>query len=153
MMMIMRSRGAAVASSGARMFSTRSAAAVTSPANLEAAGRMMMIRSVGSGSGSGSSVFIKAAGIGGLRRASTVTLAEKEQQVREDVKPNGDGEKQSAAESSNDGGDKRIASYWGVPPSRVTKEDGTEWRWRCFRVWLNQSIVQNYLKLKKSNLI
>ncbi|KAJ6672815.1 ALTERNATIVE OXIDASE [Salix viminalis] len=28
-----------------------------------------------------------------------------------------------------------IVSYWGVPPSRVTKEDGTEWKWNCFRPW------------------
>uniref|UniRef100_A0A6N2KPB6 Ubiquinol oxidase n=1 Tax=Salix viminalis TaxID=40686 RepID=A0A6N2KPB6_SALVM len=30
---------------------------------------------------------------------------------------------------------KEIVSYWGVPPSRVTKEDGTEWKWNCFRPW------------------
>jgi hypothetical protein len=39
-----------------------------------------------------------------------------------------------------EGGDKEekkgIASYWGVPPSRVTKEDGAEWKWNCFRVRL-----------------
>ncbi|KAI6706841.1 hypothetical protein NL676_009803 [Syzygium grande] len=30
-------------------------------------------------------------------------------------------------------GEKAIASYWGVEPSKVTKGDGTEWRWTCFR--------------------
>ncbi|KAL6972856.1 alternative oxidase [Sarracenia purpurea var. burkii] len=25
-------------------------------------------------------------------------------------------------------GDKSIGSYWGIPPEKVTKEDGTEWR-------------------------
>ncbi|KAL5724605.1 ubiquinol oxidase (non-electrogenic) [Ranunculus cassubicifolius] len=28
-----------------------------------------------------------------------------------------------------------IASYWGVGPPKVTKEDGTEWKWNCFRPW------------------
>nr|prf alternative oxidase 1 [Solanum tuberosum] len=30
---------------------------------------------------------------------------------------------------------KAVVSYWGVPPSRVTKEDGSPWRWACFRPW------------------
>nr|BAH23672.1 alternative oxidase [Arum concinnatum] len=30
---------------------------------------------------------------------------------------------------------KAVVSYWGVPPSRVSKEDGSEWRWTCFRPW------------------
>ncbi|MQM05414.1 hypothetical protein Taro_038225 [Colocasia esculenta] len=30
---------------------------------------------------------------------------------------------------------KEVLSYWGVPPSRVTKEDGSPWRWACFRPW------------------
>ncbi|XP_042508960.1 ubiquinol oxidase 2, mitochondrial-like [Macadamia integrifolia] len=28
-----------------------------------------------------------------------------------------------------------ITSYWGISPSKVTKEDGTEWKWSCFRPW------------------
>nr|AUB29349.1 mitochondrial alternative oxidase 1b [Olea europaea] len=28
-----------------------------------------------------------------------------------------------------------VSSYWGVPPSRATKEDGSPWRWNCFRPW------------------
>ncbi|KAJ1282553.1 hypothetical protein BS78_03G061300 [Paspalum vaginatum] len=27
------------------------------------------------------------------------------------------------------------ASYWGVAPTRVFKEDGTQWQWSCFRPW------------------
>ncbi|XP_047064285.1 ubiquinol oxidase 2, mitochondrial-like [Lolium rigidum] len=27
------------------------------------------------------------------------------------------------------------ASYWGVAPTRLVKEDGTEWKWSCFRPW------------------
>lgn len=30
---------------------------------------------------------------------------------------------------------KEITSYWGIPPSRLVKEDGTEWKWSCFKPW------------------
>lgn len=30
--------------------------------------------------------------------------------------------------------EKEAASYWGVAPTRLVKEDGTEWKWSCFRV-------------------
>ncbi|RWW16360.1 hypothetical protein GW17_00019764 [Ensete ventricosum] len=41
----------------------------------------------------------------------------------------GQGEaKPSAAEKE------ATASYWGVQPSNITKEDGTPWRWSCFMV-------------------
>uniref|UniRef100_M8BTK1 Ubiquinol oxidase n=1 Tax=Aegilops tauschii TaxID=37682 RepID=M8BTK1_AEGTA len=32
-------------------------------------------------------------------------------------------------------GEKEAASYWGVAPARLVKEDGTEWKWSCFRPW------------------
>ncbi|CDJ26408.1 hypothetical protein CFC21_039778 [Triticum aestivum] len=32
-------------------------------------------------------------------------------------------------------GEKEAASYWGVAPARLVKEDGTEWKWPCFRPW------------------
>ncbi|XP_042498513.1 ubiquinol oxidase 2, mitochondrial-like [Macadamia integrifolia] len=28
-----------------------------------------------------------------------------------------------------------ITSYWGISPSKVTKEDGTPWKWSCFMPW------------------
>lgn len=32
--------------------------------------------------------------------------------------------------------DTSVVSYWGIPPSRsITKEDGTEWKWSCFKPW------------------
>ena len=30
--------------------------------------------------------------------------------------------------------EKETASYWGVSPTLVVKDDGTEWKWSCFRV-------------------
>lgn len=42
------------------------------------------------------------------------------------------GEKPKAA---NGGQEKKgIISYWGIEPRKLVKEDGTEWRWFCFRV-------------------
>ncbi|XP_043696181.1 ubiquinol oxidase 2, mitochondrial-like [Telopea speciosissima] len=31
--------------------------------------------------------------------------------------------------------EKAITSYWGIAPSKITKEDGTKWKWSCFRPW------------------
>ncbi|KAK1261628.1 hypothetical protein QJS04_geneDACA008926 [Acorus gramineus] len=28
-----------------------------------------------------------------------------------------------------------VSSYWGIPPSRLAKDDGSGWRWNCFRPW------------------
>uniref|UniRef100_A0A7N1A279 Ubiquinol oxidase n=1 Tax=Kalanchoe fedtschenkoi TaxID=63787 RepID=A0A7N1A279_KALFE len=102
--------------SGTRLFSAaRSAAAAE---NMAAAGRILSQRYGPEGRGAAASW------IGGVRRASTATLAEKEQQKPKE-------QEVEAAEAS----EKSIASYWGVPTSKVTKEDGTEWRWSCFRPW------------------
>ncbi|XP_062226614.1 ubiquinol oxidase 1b, mitochondrial-like [Phragmites australis] len=30
---------------------------------------------------------------------------------------------------------KAIVSYWGIEPRKLVKEDGTEWRWPCFKPW------------------
>nr|TKR79145.1 hypothetical protein D5086_0000274840 [Populus alba] len=66
----------------------------------------------------------------GLRHGSTASYSGKEQQ-QEEVKHS-----QPVAEGGDKAEEKHaIVSYWGVPPSRVTKEDGTEWKWNCFRPW------------------
>ncbi|KAH7844946.1 hypothetical protein Vadar_033551 [Vaccinium darrowii] len=42
----------------------------------------------------------------------------------------------AAAGKTGGGGDeKAIVSYWGVAPPQFTKEDGSPWRWNCFRPW------------------
>lgn len=28
----------------------------------------------------------------------------------------------------------KVVSYWGIAPSKLAKEDGTEWKWNSFRV-------------------
>nr|AGZ61934.1 mitochondrial alternative oxidase 1a [Nicotiana benthamiana] len=63
------------------------------------------------------------------RNASTMALNDKQHDKKVE---NG----AAAASGGSDGGDeKSVVSYWGVPPSKVTKEDGTEWKWNCFRPW------------------
>ncbi|KAJ6672816.1 ALTERNATIVE OXIDASE [Salix viminalis] len=61
----------------------------------------------------------------GFRHGSTASFSEKDQQQN--------------AQLVSEGGDKEekqeIVSYWGVPPRKVTKEDGTEWKWKSFSPW------------------
>lgn len=68
--------------------------------------------------------------MGGLRWRSTLTLAEEEKQQKEQLL-NG-----SAGNNNDDGGsgNKDVASYWGIKPEQVKKDDGTPWKWNCFRV-------------------
>ena len=52
---------------------------------------------------------------------------------------------------SEKGEQKAIVSYWGVPPANLTKEDGSPWKWHCFRVcfhgfrWIEIWIWMNVL--------
>ncbi|KAJ6340596.1 hypothetical protein OIU77_008372 [Salix suchowensis] len=81
----------------------------------------------------------------GVRHGSTMSFGEKDQQKTE--------MKQTppAADGGGKEEKKEIASYWGVPPSRVTKEDGTEWKWNCFRPWETYSADLS-IDLKKHHL-
>lgn len=63
----------------------------------------------------------------GVRNCSTVALDEKKKMEEKQV--------EMGSASGVSGGDKAIVSYWGVSPAKVTKEDGTEWRWTCFKPW------------------
>ncbi|PKI35814.1 hypothetical protein CRG98_043785, partial [Punica granatum] len=67
----------------------------------------------------------------GLRNGSTLALGDRaEQPHRCDEKA------ASGAGSAGAGGEEKgIVSYWGVSPAKVAKEDGTEWKWHCFRPW------------------
>ncbi|KAL1805370.1 hypothetical protein ACET3Z_028438 [Daucus carota] len=57
----------------------------------------------------------------GVRWRSSLTLGEKEQVNNK---------------NSEDGGNKEVvASYWGIKGEEVKKEDGTPWKWNCFRPW------------------
>lgn len=65
----------------------------------------------------------------GARNASTMTLGDKQQK---EEAPVGGG---AVAAGSGGKKAKEVVSYWGVQPSKVTKDDGSEWKWNCFRPW------------------
>ncbi|XP_059663109.1 ubiquinol oxidase 2, mitochondrial-like [Cornus florida] len=60
----------------------------------------------------------------GLRNGSTMAVGEEKQE-------------QTGPAGGTPGGpnDKAIMSYWGIQPRKITKEDGTEWPWTCFKPW------------------
>lgn len=68
--------------------------------------------------------------MGGVRWRSTLTLGD-EKEHKEHVVTG------SAGNNNDDGGsgNKDVASYWGIKPEQVKKDDGTPWKWNCFRPW------------------
>ena len=63
------------------------------------------------------------------RMASTAAEA-----AREDAgakQHGGTGKREEAADGQSK---KAIVSYWGIEAPKLVKEDGTEWRWFCFRL-------------------
>ncbi|KAF5191821.1 Alternative oxidase 3 protein [Thalictrum thalictroides] len=82
------------------------------------------------GSRTGSSVvdWMRIPGVG-VRYASTLSLDKDEKIVKKQTTI-GDLTAEKAKETET-----AIASYWGVGPSKITKEDGSEWKWHCFRPW------------------
>ncbi|XP_049376738.1 ubiquinol oxidase 2, mitochondrial [Solanum stenotomum] len=67
----------------------------------------------------------------GSRSASTAALNDKQQEKESSDKKM----ENTATAAANGGAGKSVVSYWGVPPSKATKPDGTEWKWNCFRPW------------------
>ncbi|KFK39524.1 hypothetical protein AALP_AA3G255700 [Arabis alpina] len=76
-------------------------------------------------------IWTRAPAIGGVRFASSVTLDVKTPTPETNPKKT---ENESTGGDANKG-EKGINSYWGVEPNKITKEDGTEWKWNCFRPW------------------
>ncbi|XP_028755990.1 ubiquinol oxidase 2, mitochondrial [Neltuma alba] len=64
---------------------------------------------------------------GRVRYSSTLSVEEKEKQDLSGT----------ASSGSSVGGnkDEKGVSYWGIESSKITKPDGTEWKWNCFRPW------------------
>lgn len=42
---------------------------------------------------------------------------------------------------------KAVTSYWGVEQRKLAKEDGTDWRWSCFRVIYRIIIITQFVFL------
>ncbi|XP_011028023.1 PREDICTED: ubiquinol oxidase 2, mitochondrial [Populus euphratica] len=51
------------------------------------------------------------------------------------VMPSEEEKPKAAANSFTTEDGKAIVSYWGVTPPKIVKEDGTAWKWNCFRPW------------------
>lgn len=56
--------------------------------------------------------------------ASNTELATKGED-RGEISAPGDGKKVGAI---------AVSSYWGIPPRKLKREDGTDWAWNCFTV-------------------
>ncbi|KAJ1431167.1 Alternative oxidase [Sesbania bispinosa] len=65
-----------------------------------------------------------------VRNGSTLAVPEEEEEKRADSSPS-----HNAASAGGNKEEKGIVSYWGIHPSKITKQDGTEWKWNCFRPW------------------
>ncbi|XP_075485901.1 ubiquinol oxidase 2, mitochondrial-like [Primulina tabacum] len=71
----------------------------------------------------------------GVRKCSTLTLGEKQRQEEGEEKVQAGASVGAAACGGGNGNKGLVVSYWGVEPAKITKEDGTEWKWNCFRPW------------------
>ncbi|CAI9095042.1 OLC1v1030899C2 [Oldenlandia corymbosa var. corymbosa] len=70
--------------------------------------------------------------LSGLREKSTLALGGRKEEEEREAAAGG----ATGAPASGGGKDeKTIVSYWGIQPPKVIKEDGTEWKWNCFRPW------------------
>ncbi|ESQ47632.1 hypothetical protein EUTSA_v10021013mg [Eutrema salsugineum] len=134
--MMMSRGGAKVASSlmkaaGPRLFSTGTA--IRPVSSLEALSASRLLKPpVDSGVSGSAWIWSRAPGFGGVRFASTVTLGEKQET---EANPKKTENESVGGDAGGNKGEKGIDSYWGVEPNKITKEDGTEWKWNCFRPW------------------
>ncbi|KAK3141610.1 hypothetical protein QOZ80_4BG0336080 [Eleusine coracana subsp. coracana] len=67
-------------------------------------------------------------------RMASTAAKETDAAAAAEQKQGGDtgGKSKAAADGQKTRG---IVSYWGIEPRKLVKEDGTEWRWFCFRPW------------------
>ncbi|ONK71587.1 uncharacterized protein A4U43_C04F10230 [Asparagus officinalis] len=68
-------------------------------------------------------------------RVSPVRFASTEATTAAKISGDEESEAKKEASAVPAGERKAVASYWGINPSKIAKEDGTEWRWSCFRPW------------------
>lgn len=66
-----------------------------------------------------------------VRKTSTFTANLSDQKDNKNVDKTPPSSQGGAGDNKDEKG---ITSYWGVQPSKITKPDGTEWKWNCFRV-------------------
>ncbi|KAJ0989883.1 hypothetical protein J5N97_008239 [Dioscorea zingiberensis] len=72
----------------------------------------------------------------GSARASPVWMAQMRNSAFASSVAGDEPDKKGATAAGSDGSrkdDKGFASYWGVSTPKITKPDGTEWKWACFK--------------------
>lgn len=74
----------------------------------------------------------------GARSQSTVALNDEKEQQNNEPEKRAKTDDSVSAEAGEPNDKKGVVSYWGVSPSKVTKEDGSEWKWSCFRVCVHK---------------
>ena len=144
MMMMGRGGGARVANTAltvaaTRLFSTASTARGGAAA-VAAVGREPVVVAAAKGLGGGEvggapnklGYWVRAplGHVSGVRNGSTLALSEKENNEEKKVGSSSESGAVAGGNKENEG----VVSYWGIQPSKITKEDGTEWKWNCFRV-------------------
>jgi hypothetical protein len=69
-----------------------------------------------------------------VRNGSTFAANLSDQKEDNKTPPPSKGSAGAGAGAGGNKDEKGIMSYWGIQPSKITKQDGTEWKWNCFRV-------------------
>ena len=125
---------------GPRYFSTTTTSAVAVDQAAAAAAKIIIPGGGDHIRGGAKAGFVRFPFTGGMRQASTVAL-----DAEEKVKPSEESSPAPGGGSAGGGADEKgIVSYWGVQPKKVTKEDGTAWKWSCFMVC--KFVRLNYLE-------
>ncbi|XP_072958231.1 ubiquinol oxidase 1a, mitochondrial-like [Typha angustifolia] len=112
---------------GGRLFSTTTTTSVPRSTAIGEATNYLMYG--GSAPAKGMAVWVR---ISSVRMASTTASPAV---GREDEATVAKGAAAKEGAGTPPSAKKEIASYWGIQPSKLVKEDGTEWKWSCFRPW------------------
>lgn len=80
-----------------------------------------------------------------LRNKSTLALSEKDEEKK--VANSSSSSHQSAVGGGENKNEKGVMSYWGIQPSKIVKEDGTEWKWNCFRVRISLFLLLYHITI------
>lgn len=116
---------------GNRFFSSATTRAVANDSVISTVRKGTLNPLMGSGV---NSIWAKTASVYWAQRGISVrnqsTLAMSEKDIVQGKQP----EASAGGQSNKDG--KGAINYWGVTSNKITKEDGTELKWACFRVCL-----------------
>ncbi|PON94660.1 Alternative oxidase [Trema orientale] len=127
--------GRQLAVAGARLFSSATARAVANESGAAAVTKGLSPNVAAAWTKTSTVYWAQRGYSTGARSQSTVALGDGEHEREKRAESDAVSGSSAAGVSSDNKDEKGVVSYWGVPPSRVTKEDGSEWKWTCFRPW------------------